>query len=136
MNPFPDGKILGREPTLYIAFVVTLVTFAGSLGFRLLSPEQAEFWNIAILAIAAAINAAVVRPITPAAFTYAIAVIVQLFASYGLDGVTPEQLGLLQSLVVPALALLTRGQVTPQETRVSSTTAAAAAPDVQTVPEG
>lgn len=128
-------KILGREPTLWLAFLTSLVSVAGTLGFRLLGPDQAAAWNIAILAIAAAINAYTVRPIAPAAFTYAISALVQLGAGYGLNIPDPT-LSMLNALVVPTLALLTRGQVTPEETKLSTTTEAAGKPDVQTVPEG
>jgi hypothetical protein len=59
-----------------------------------------------------------VRPVQPAAFTYAIGAIVQLAAAYGLH-VTDPQLSMINALVVPALMLLTRGQVSPVETAVT-----------------
>ncbi len=128
-------KIFGREPTLWLAFLTALLSLAGTLGFRLLTPDLAELWNLAILAVAGAVTAFAVRPIAPAAFTYAVAAVAQLTAGYGLN-LTPEQLGMIQALVVPVLALLTREQVTPQNTAVSRTTEAAGKPEVQTVSEG
>lgn len=115
--------ILGREPTLYLAVVTALISLAGTLGFRVLGEDQAALWNVAILAVFGAINAATVRPISPAVFTYAIAAIVQLGAAYGLN-VTDPQLSQINALVVPVLALLTRGQVSPVDTAVTKPTTA------------
>lgn len=112
-------KIFGREPTLWLAFAVSVVSLLGTLGFRLLGPDQAALWNVAIMAVAAAITAFTVRPIAPAAFTYAVGALAQLGAAYGLN-VTDPQLSMINALVIPALALLTRGQVSPVETSVTS----------------
>ena len=128
-------KILGREPALWLAVMTALISVAGTFGFRLLSPDQAGLWNIAINAVAAAITAYAVRPIAPAAFTYAVSVLAQLGAAYGLE-MSPEQLSMLNATVVPILALLTRGQVSPVETAVTHASDAANKPEVQTVPEG
>jgi hypothetical protein len=65
-----------------------------------------------------AINAYAVRPISPVAFTYAIGAIVALVGSYGLT-LTNEQVAGINAVVVPVLALLTRGQVTPAETAIT-----------------
>lgn len=111
-------KIFGREPALWLAFLTGLISLAGTLGFRLLGPDQAALWNVAILAVAGAITAYAVRPISPVAFTYAIGAIVQLGAAYGLN-INDPTLSMLNALVVPALALLTRGQVSPTESAVS-----------------
>lgn len=127
-------KILGREPTLWLAVLTAVISLAGTLGFRLLGADQAALWNAAILAIVGAINAFVVRPIAPAAFTYAVAAIVQLGAAYGLS-VTDPQLSMINALIVPVLALLTRGQVSPQDTAITKESEAASKPEVQTVPE-
>lgn len=112
-------KILGRNPTLYLAFVTAVISLLGTFGFRLLGPDQAGLWNSAITAVAGAIVAYTVRPIAPAAFTFAIAALAQLGAAYGLH-VTDPQLSMLNALVVPTLALLTRDQVSPIETPLTS----------------
>ena len=67
---------------------------------------------MAILAVAGAASAYLTRPIQPAAFTYAIGAIVQVAAAYGLN-ISDPTLSMLNALVIPALALITRGQVTP-----------------------
>jgi hypothetical protein len=120
---FQDGKLFGREPTLWVALIATLVTTLGTFGLPFLTGDQAGFWNAAIFAIAGVFTAWVVRPIAPAAFTYAIATIAQLAAAYNLI-ISPEQLVQIQALVVPALALLTRGQVSPVPSPTTTTTEA------------
>ncbi len=74
---------------------------------------------VAINAIAGAANAYLVRPIAPAAFTYAVGSTLAVAGAYGLN-LTIEQVAALNAVVIPALALLTRGQVSPQETAVTS----------------
>jgi hypothetical protein len=114
-------KLLGRDPALWLAFLTAVISIAGTLGFRLLDQEQAALWNVAINAVAGAITAYFVRPISPVAFTYAIAALAQLGAAYGLN-LTEPQLSQINAIVVPTLALLTRGQVSPIETALTDTT--------------
>lgn len=136
MNPFADGKILGREPTLYIAVLNALVLGAATLGLRWLDNDQAGLIVAAVNAVMGAINAYFVRPISPAAFTYAASAIVAVMVSYGL-AITPEQLIAFNSIMVMVLGLITRGQVSPQETKLfTAASEAAKKPEVQTVPEG
>jgi hypothetical protein len=111
-------KILGREPALVIGFIAALISLAGTLGFRLLSPDQAGLWITVVNAVAAAATAWTVRPIAPAAFTYAVGALVALGASYGLS-LAPETVTAINGLVIPTLVLLTRNQVSPVETAVT-----------------
>ncbi|MBA2237549.1 MAG: hypothetical protein H0W24_02440 [Lysobacter sp.] len=122
-------KLLGREPTLWIAFVASLVLLLGTLGFRWLDGDQAALVVVAINALAAGVTAYTVRPISPAVFTYATGAVVAVFAAYGLE-VSPETLAMLNGLVIMGLGLLTRGQVAPQETAVSHSSSAALKPEV------
>lgn len=135
MNPFADGKILGREPTLWIAVLNAVVLGAATLGFRFLDNDQAGFIVAAINAVMGAINAYFVRPISPAAFTYAGTAIATVLISYGLE-ITPEQLASFNAVMIMVLGLVTRGQVSPQETKLTAASEAAKKPEVQTVPEG
>lgn len=114
-------KLFGREPTLWLAVISSLIVLAGTFGLRWLDGAQAGLLVAAINAVAAAITAYAVRPVSPAIFTYAIGALVALAASYGLE-VTNEQLATLNGVVVPVLALLTRGQVSPAETAITRTT--------------
>ena len=122
-------KFLGREPTLWISFAASLILLLGTLGFRWLDGEQATIVVVAINAIAAAANAYTVRPVSPAIFTYAAGAVVAVFAAYGLE-VSPETLAMLNGVTVMGLGLLTRGQVAPQETRISHSSEAASKPEV------
>lgn len=122
-------KIFGREPTLWISFLASIILLLGTLGFRWLDGNQAGIVVVAINAIAAAINAWTVRPIAPAAFTYAAGAIVSVFAAYGME-VTPEQLAMINGVVVMGLSLMTRGQVAPQDTAVTHPSEALAKPEV------
>jgi hypothetical protein len=120
-------KILGREPALVIGFLAALISLAGTFGFRLLDPDQAGLWIVAINAVAAAATAFTVRPISPAAFTYAVGAIVAVSASYGLE-LAPETVSAINGVVVSALILLTRNQVSPVDTAVTQ-------PSVNPLPE-
>ncbi len=114
-------KIFGREPTLYISVVSSLILLVGTYGFGWLNAGQATLIVVAVNAIAAAINAYTVRPISPTTFTYAVGSIIAVAASYGLN-FTPEQVVAVNATIVPVLALLARGQVSPAETSLTRTT--------------
>ena len=122
-------KILGREPTLWIAFIASLILLLGTLGFRWLDGDQAALVVVALNAVAAAVNAYTVRPISPSVFTYAAASLLAVGAAYGLH-VSPETQAMLNGLVVMGLGLLTRGQVAPQDTAVTHPSEALAKPEV------
>lgn len=111
-------KILGREPTLWIAVISSLVILLGTFGFRLLTGEQAALIVVAINAVFGALNAFAVRPVSPVAFTYAVGSIVAVVGAYGLH-LSIETVAAVNAAVVPVLALLTRGQVSPEETAIT-----------------
>ena len=114
-------KIFGREPTLWLAALSSFIVIVGTFGLDLLNGQQAALLVVAINAVFAAINAYAVRPISPVAFTYAIGALVSLGALYGI--VIPDAtLAAVNGLVVPLLALLARGQVSPVTTPVTETT--------------
>lgn len=108
-----------REPTLWIAAINAVVILVGTFGLGFISGEQAALIVVVINAIFLAINAYAVRPISPVAFTYAIGAIVALASAYGLNLPTAT-VAALDALVIPFLALLSRGQVSPQDTAVST----------------
>lgn len=114
-----DFKLFQREPTLWIAVINAVVILVGTFGLRFVDGDQAGLIVAVINAIFGCITAYAVRPISPVAFTYAIGAIVALAAAYGL-AVPPETVASLNVLVIALLALLSRGQVSPQETAVSS----------------
>lgn len=123
-------RIFGREPTLWLAGIYAVLTVLGTTGLAHFSGTQANLTNAAIAAIVGAVNAYAVRPISPVSFTYALAALVQLAAAYGI--LIPEAtLTAINGLVVPALALLSRGQVSPADTAISRQTT----PDEKAVAE-
>lgn len=123
-------KIFGREPTLYISVISSLILLVGTYGFGWLNASQATFIVVAVNAVAAAINAYTVRPISPTTFTYAVGSIIAVATSYGLN-FTPEQIVAVNATVVPVLALLSRGQVSPADTSLTRVTT----PDEKAVAE-
>ena len=114
-------KLFQREPTLWLAVIYAVITVVGTAGLHWFSGAQAALFNAAIAAIVGAINAYLVRPVSPVAFTYAVAALVSLLAAYGVV-IPQDTLNAVNGLVVPALALLTRGQVSPVTTAVTATT--------------
>lgn len=101
-----------RDPTLLLQFIgaVLGVLVAFNLG---LTDEQAALWLAAIAAIFSAINAVMVRPIAPAAFTGLIAAVVALIAGYGFE-IGPEKVSAINFVVTMGIALFfTRPNVTP-----------------------
>ncbi|GAB3856523.1 hypothetical protein GCM10029963_53040 [Micromonospora andamanensis] len=105
-------KIFGREPTLWIQALSAMLGVLVTFGVPGLSATQAAAIVAAVSAVFAAINAALVRPVAPAAFTGLVTAFAVLVAAYGLD-VSQETVGAVQLTVVAVLALLTRTQVTP-----------------------
>lgn len=111
-------KIFGREPTLWIAFINAVIMIIGTVGLQAISIEQAGLFVVVVNTVFAAVNALAVRPISPVTFTYAIGAVVALLGSYGLHLPTETVAG-INMAVVPILALLARGQVTPTDTAIS-----------------
>lgn len=113
--------IFGREPTLWLAAASSLIIVVGTFGLKFISGDQAALLVVAINAIFGAINAYTVRPISPVAFTYALGSIIALVAAYGVN-LPDTTVASLNAAVIPILALLSRGQVSPVETPVSEIT--------------
>jgi hypothetical protein len=101
-----------REPTLLLQLLSAAAALFVSLQIPGLSAEQAAQIIFVISLLLAAINAAAVRPIAPAAFTGLVGGVAALLAAYGFN-LSQETVGAVQALVVTALALLARAQVTP-----------------------
>jgi uncharacterized membrane protein len=114
----PGMRIFDREPTLWIAGLNAGIMIIGTVGLKVINQEQAGLFVVVVNAIFAAVNAFAVRPISPVTFTYAIGAIVALMGSYGLNLPT-ETVAAINMGVVPVLALLSRGQVTPANTAIS-----------------
>lgn len=109
---FGEGKILGREPTLWIGAITAVVNFL--VGFQLdgLSPVQAAWISSFVSAAGALFVALQTRPIAPNVFSYVISVAAGLMGAYGLN-MSQEMVTSVQGLVLMLFVLVSRGQVSP-----------------------
>lgn len=105
-------KILGREPSLVITAIASALSLVAGFGLDWLTPGEAAAVVVALNAGLGVWNAFAVRPVAPAAFTYAIGAVAALVAAYGVH-VSQSQVGLVNATVLAALALLLRGNVSP-----------------------
>jgi hypothetical protein len=116
-----------REPaTVLLGYVAAGLGLVATWGLPWLTTTQAALVVAAINAVAAAVAAWKVRPITPAVFTGAAAAVVAVFAAYGLH-VSQDVLGGINTALLAALTLLSRGQVSPVATAVPPTSTVSAA---------
>lgn len=104
-------KVFGREPTLVLQVVSAVLSFLVASGFGL-TTEQAALIVAAISAVFGVVNAIMVRPFAPAAFTGLVGALAALAVGFGLN-VSPEVVGTVNGLVLAVLGFLTRVQVTP-----------------------
>jgi hypothetical protein len=102
-----------REPTTLIAVVQSALALLVTFQLDMLTAEQAAAITAVVSLLAAAVNAALVRPLAPAAFVQLLGGGAALLAAYGFN-VSPETVGALQALVVTLVAMQVRGQVTPK----------------------
>lgn len=112
-------KILGRDPTLILAFVSSVITFFGTLNWDYLTPAGAALFVVFVNAVFAAINAWTVRPISPAIFTYLAGAGFAVAAHYGFD-VGENVVAGVNAMIVTGLAVLVYGNVTPVETPLTA----------------
>lgn len=109
-------KIFGREPTLWLASISAILGVVVTFGFDWLTVEQAA-WIVAVLnGVLGAINVVKVRPVPPAVITYLGSSFFSLLAAYGLD-VAQETVGAINLAMLTVLMLLTRGQVSPTDSK-------------------
>lgn len=107
-----NWKLFGREPTLWVAVLASAVMLLGAFNLGL-TGEQAALWAILPNALLGAINALLVRPVPPVAFTYLVTTLVGIAGAYGLN-FTDIQVAIVQTVVLNIVGLIVRGQVAPQ----------------------
>lgn len=105
-------RIFGREPTLWINTIAALLGIVVTFGWDGLSATQAAAIVAVLQGLLSAVNAVLVRPVAPAAFTGLVTAVAVLGAAYGLNA-SQEQVGAVQFAVLALLVLMTRNQVTP-----------------------
>jgi hypothetical protein len=108
-------KLLGREPSAWVATAGALLVALAALGVPFLSAGQAAALTALIAAV---ILMATTRPIVPGLATGVVTAAVALLAAYGL--VLPDvAVAAVSALTLSFFALVTRQQVTPKETIVT-----------------
>lgn len=105
-------RIFGREPALWIGTIASSLSLGTALGFPGLSQGQVAAIVAALNAVALLFMAWAVKPIGPAVFTNVVAALAALGVAYGFD-VSSEVIGAVNFVVLTALSLITRGQVSP-----------------------
>jgi hypothetical protein len=108
------GGAMRREPSLYITAIGTVLSLVAAFGLDFLTPEQAALVIVVLNAGLGVWNALKVRPVAPAAFTYFVGVVATLVAAYGVE-VSQSVVGAVNAAVLAVLALLLRGNVSPNE---------------------
>lgn len=102
--------IFGREPSVLIGFIGSVLTTLAAMNLDFLSAGQAAALTAAISAVLIAVFT---RPVAPALFTAAFVAVVALFAEYGLD-LSPAVVGGVTSAILAGFALAgIRPQVSP-----------------------
>lgn len=127
-------KILGREPALILGALNALLMILGTVGLNWFNTDQAGLLIILINGGAAAITAFVTRPVAPAVFTAFVSSFIAFAGAYGIN-LPGETVAAINVAVFPILAFLTRGDVSPIESRLTNVTTAVGKPEVQTVPD-
>lgn len=103
-------KIFGREPSLWLALIGALVTWAVSLGLDWLNAGQA---TAIVTFLTAVVIALTTRPVGPPLFVGAVAAGAAMFAEYNL-AVSDAFVTGLGAIILAGFALLgVRPQVTP-----------------------
>ena len=103
-------KIFGREPTLYIALIGSVLTWLAGINLDWINAGQATAITSALTGIAIAVTT---RPIAPRLFVAAFGLIASLVAEYGTT-ISQTTIASVGAIILAGFALLgVRPQVTP-----------------------
>lgn len=109
-------RIFGREPVVILNAVQAVLLFAVAAGIPYITEDAVPLIVAALGAAFGAVQAAMVRPIAPAAFTGVVTTLAPLLSYYGV-GVSEELVVAVNGAIVAVLALITRQQVSPAPPR-------------------
>lgn len=109
-------RLLGREPALWLSLLGAVLAILVSMNLSFLNAGQAA---AIVAAVTAVLMAVTTRPVAPALFTGVLSAGVALMAEYGLH-LSDATVGGLTALVLSVFALVSRGQISPQETAVTT----------------
>ena len=105
-------KIFGREPALWVAGIAAILGLIASFGVPWLTDTQTTVIVALVDAAGGVIIAVRTRPIAPGAFLAFVGAVVAVLAAYGV-AVSQHTVGAVDLVLLAALALITRGQVSP-----------------------
>lgn len=105
------------EPALVVNFVAAMLTMVAAFVPDRITPESTALWVVVINAVGALIIGLRVRPLAPNLFTAVVGAVASLLGAYQFD-ISPEQVGLINTVVLLGLALFVRGQSTPVQDRL------------------
>lgn len=105
-------KILGREPVVILNAVQAVLLVGVAAGLPFLTDAAVPLIVAALGAVLGAVQAVMVRPIAPAAFTGVVTAVAPLLAYYGV-GVPEELVVAINGAIVAVMTLFVRGQSTP-----------------------
>ena len=104
--------IFGREPAVWLSFIMAAVALISAFGFSLTTDQQGLIQAF-VNAVLGCIVALMVRPVSVAALTAVVQTGVPLLVAFGLH-LSVEQQGVILAFVPVALNLILRPQVTPK----------------------
>lgn len=104
-------KIFGREPTVWLALIGTVLTAVAGLNVTFMSPGAAA---AIVAALTAVTTALFTRPVAPSLYTAAIVAVVAVGTTYGFDVADNVQTGLIAVTLAVFSFFGIRPQVTPR----------------------
>ncbi|MEU0236796.1 hypothetical protein ABZ234_03830 [Nocardiopsis sp. NPDC006198] len=104
--------ILGREPVEILSIVQAALLVGVALSVPHLTEAAVPLIVACLGAVFGSVQAVMVRPVTPAAFTAVVTTVAPLLAYYGLD-LDATLVASINALIVALLAHPTRQQVSP-----------------------
>ncbi|MFY7066011.1 hypothetical protein ACOQFV_09130 [Nocardiopsis changdeensis] len=111
--------IFGREPVVIINAVQAVLLVALAAGAPYLDAVSVPLIVAALGAVLGAVQAVVVRPVAPAAFTAVVTTLAPVLTHYGV-GLSDELVVAVNGAIVAVLALATRQQVSPKDLELAA----------------
>lgn len=108
-------RILGREPAAWVAAAGSVLTVLAAVGLPWLDAGQAAALTALVAAV---VLVATTRPVAPGLVTGVVTAGAALLAEYGLD-LPDATVGAVTAAVLAVFALITRQQVSPQDTAIT-----------------
>lgn len=111
-----NPKIFGREPVVILNAVQAVLLVAVAIGTPYITEAAVPLIVAALGAVLGAVQAAMVRPIAPAAFTAVVTALAPLLTYYGLD-VSEGLVVAINGAIVAVATLVLRDRSAPKPAR-------------------